>query len=257
MNTYIAYIKKEFMELIRTSRFIAIAAGLLFFALLDPIMLKVTPDILKSQLGNVSLASLGVELSQRASIIKFASNINSISVIVIVLAIMNLIASEIKDKTIILPHIAGMSPFGFIFAKLSVTSFVIVLFNLLSFGTALYYSNLLFTGSASLSNNDVFISALLYCLFFCYVVALSLFYGTVSKSGLLTVIFTLATVFATSALSALLPNAAKYLPSAITDYANSFKYDNKISITIAENVVLIIALSIVSSCILKRAETQK
>jgi ABC-2 type transport system permease protein len=257
MNTYIAYIKKEFMELIRTNRFIVIAAGFLFFGLSDPIMMKVTPEILKSQLGNVSLSQMGIELSQRASIMKYASNIYTISFLIIALAIMNLIASELKEKTIILPRIAGMSPVGFIFAKLTVNAVAIAAFNLLSFGTALYYSNLLFAGSPSISNTDVFISALLYSLFFCYVVALSLFYGAVSKRGLLTVIFTLATVFGTTALSALLPKAAKYLPSAVVDYANSFKYDDKIWVTLAENVILIIALSIISAGVIKRAETEK
>lgn len=128
------------MKLTRTSRFIAIVASLLFFVLTDPLMLKITPDIIKSQLGNISPSQINI---------------------------------------------------------------------------------------------------------------------TIFKRAMLTVISTLVTLYGTIALSAMFTKASKYMTSAIIDYANSFKYDNKIWVGIAENVVFVILLCVISAFVIKKSDSEK
>ena len=49
MRTFKAYFEKEIMESIRQYRYLVLAVGIIVFAILDPLMLKLLPKILANQ----------------------------------------------------------------------------------------------------------------------------------------------------------------------------------------------------------------
>ena len=87
MNSFKAHINKEIIEGIRTQRFLILAIGSLVFSILDPVILKLTPMILKSQAGGIDITSTS-DLSQRAAIRGYMKNLFQISSLVIALNLM-------------------------------------------------------------------------------------------------------------------------------------------------------------------------
>ena len=73
-----AYIKKEVLEGIRTYKFLILIAGILFFAVLDPVVMKLLPEILKNQLGGLDVSAM-VDFSQRGVMNSHLKNIFQMS----------------------------------------------------------------------------------------------------------------------------------------------------------------------------------
>ena len=63
MQTFKAYFKKEVLEAVRTNKYIILFVGTIFWALLDPLLLKLLPIILESSLP-VDMTSLLPELTR-------------------------------------------------------------------------------------------------------------------------------------------------------------------------------------------------
>lgn len=145
MNTFKGYIKKELLEGIRTQKFIILGVVILFFAIADPMLIKLMPNILKSQFGDMDISAF-VEITQEAAMQQYTQTLYQIVTFVIVLTLMGIVSSEIKNKTLVIPVTLGCSSYGIIISKVIIYS--VYLFSLATIGmvTAYYYSRIIFEG---------------------------------------------------------------------------------------------------------------
>ncbi|HBQ64133.1 MAG TPA: hypothetical protein DD727_04260 [Clostridiales bacterium] len=226
MHSFQAFLSKEFRELLRTRRILVFFIAIGFFALLDPVMLRVLPEILKAQMGgpegNFPLEAMGITLSQAAALKNFSGDLFELSTLVVVLAMMNLAAGERSQKTLILPRMAGLGPTGAVWAKLLVNGTALAVLTAGGFATAYVYAGLIFPAGEKLEFGPVMLAGLFHGLHFIYLTSLVLFFGSLTGKGALTAVFTMGTAYGGAALSALLPNISDHLPYAVMERATAF-----------------------------------
>lgn len=147
MTTFKAYLKKEWLETLRSHRLLALGAGLLSFAVLNPLLLKLTPLILESQAGPGDWSVL-IDLSQREALRGYLDSLYEIGSLVAVLAFMGAFSGELNRGALVLPLTAGARPAGIYWAKLTVGGLCLFCFSLAgtliahSYGAFLFGSDL-------------------------------------------------------------------------------------------------------------------
>lgn len=105
--TFKAYLKKEHKEFIRTNKLVILAFIILFFALSTPMILYFTPKILESQFeGDMNFATL-MDISQYSSYVNYLGDVYQIANVVALFFALSIFTNEYKNRTIIMPLMAG------------------------------------------------------------------------------------------------------------------------------------------------------
>lgn len=218
-NSFKTYVKKEIIEGMRTKKFLVLAIGVLFFALSDPIMLKLMPEILRNQMQGADLSVL-FELSQKAALDSYTSNLFQLSTLIIVLSMMGIISKERSDKTLTIPVSLGCSINGIVLAKLLVYGVFILLTNVIGMLIAYYYSGIIF-GFTYGSLIAAAVSGALYGIFFVFVLSVLILASSFFKKSFLAVTITLLFVYLMP-LAGYFEMLKRYLPANLLTEANYF-----------------------------------
>ncbi len=218
-NSFKTYAKKEIIEGMRTKKFLVLAIGVLFFAISDPIMLKLMPEILKNEIQGADLSML-FELSQKAALDSYTNNLFQLSTLIIVLSMMGIISKERSDKTLTIPVSMGCSINGMVLAKLLVYGISILLINVIGMLIAYYYSGIIF-GFTYGSFFAAAVSGVAYGLFFVFVLSILIFASSFVKKSFLAVTVTLLFVYLMP-LAGHFSMVKRYLPVNLLTEANYF-----------------------------------
>jgi ABC-2 type transport system permease protein len=254
MSSYNAYVVKEFKEIIRTKKLIIFSVAFLFFAFLDPVMLKLMPVILKSQLGDIPIEALGYKNAASAAMTNFSGDLFEIATLVVALTIMGITASERSERTIVLPEITGLGHIGAIFAKLTATGLVLSVINIFSFFIALIYSNLIFGTGDTIAPLNVLLSSLYYSVYLFFIAALCILFGSISGKGVFAGIGTLVASYGGAALQGLFPKVKEYFPYHMISVGAKFDGYSDGLYSILITAALIIVFCIVSANVLRNRE---
>ena len=226
----------------RTNKFLVLAIGILFFAFSDPIMLKLLPEILKSQMQEADFSVL-IELSQKAALESYTKNIFQLSTLIIVLSLMGIISKERSDKTLTISVSMGCNINGVVLAKLSVYGAYILFVNVLGMLIAYYYSGIIF-GFTYGSFGAAAVAGIVYGLFFVFVLSLLILAGSFFKKSFLAVTVTLIFVYLMP-LANNFDSIIRYIPINLLTEANYFS--NFISKNMVVSLICTIALTVIFS----------
>jgi len=186
-------------------------------------MIKVLlPYILKSQFPGMSESDIAlmIDISQMGSMTTYMSNLFEVGIIVISLTLSGLMATEIKDNTLVLPICSGRKFESILYSKMIVFGLILVITSLTSMLVTYGYSGLIFGYEISLLS--VIKSSLLDGLYMLFVLSLILVFGTFIKKPIATGLLTIGTVYFFSLIGGLL-KINKYLPSGLNSEANQFR----------------------------------
>ena len=183
MRSFKAYFKKEVLEAIRTNKYLVLSIGTVFWALLNPLMLKLLPIMLKNYLP-ADLSSIFSTFTRDSAFQNFLSDLFQMGTLFIVFSLMGLISNEVSTKKLIFPYSRGVNPSGMVIAKYVHYIVTISLFILVAFLTNYFYVNSLFTGGI-LSITIVLKSSLLYIFYYCVLLSILLFFSSLFKRGLI------------------------------------------------------------------------
>ena len=149
MPTFKAYLKKEIIEAITQYKYIILAASFLFFAISDPIMVKILPEILKSQLtqGSGDINALLPPITQLTGMQNYIKNLFQIVTLVIIFTTCSGLSDEITTEKLIFPYSKGGLPNGIIFAKLTNYTVALTIFTFMGFLINYFYSGILLKGN--------------------------------------------------------------------------------------------------------------
>lgn len=236
MNTLKPYLYKEIMEGIRTKKFLIIAIGFMFFAVADPVLLKLTPEILKSQMKGVDFSS-AIELTQKAAILNFTNDLYQLVSLIIALTLMGIISSEINEKSFVIPFSIGGKASGIILSKFFVYSVFVVILTVISISTAYWYSGIIFKNS-SVDYIMVLKAGFLYGLFFIFLLSIIILFSSLFKKNIITAIASVIIIY-TMPITNSLFTFGKYLPINLLKMAENFKY------TISKNDIISILVSLI------------
>ena len=145
MSTFTAYLKKEHMESSRQSRYLILGAFFGFFALSTPIMLRLMPSIIESQMPGFPKELM--EFDAVYSVQNYIKNIYQLGNMAVAFVLMGVLADERLQGKLVYPVSQGASMAGVVVAKL--VHYGVALSAIVFAGAMLnyYYSVVLFPGS--------------------------------------------------------------------------------------------------------------
>ena len=237
MSTFKAYFKKEVLESKRQYKYIILAVSFIFFAIMDPIMVKLLPELLKSQLtkGSGDISAFLPPMTQLSGMQNYNKDIFQIVTLVIIFTICSGLSDEITTEKLIFPYSKGSLPHGIVLAKLVNYTLAVSIFTFLGLSVNYYYSGLLLKGT-SVAFTAVLASAAYLSIYYFYTISLILFFSSLIKKGIITGIIVLVINYFSVAFIGI-KNISKFIPYKLVESAGQFKYLN-ISTTIISIIIL-------------------
>lgn len=239
--TFLAYVKKEYIQAIRENKLLVLIVGFIFFALFTPLMLKLTPLILEKQYGSEVL-----DLFKSNAITSVSnyliSNLPQICILILCLTIGGIICDEIYKETLIIPINEGANKTLVLFSKFSFYSLALAVITFISIIINVYFSFIIFSEKPPLFQNIIncWLNIYLYILY------------------ILSLIFLISTFFKKAMYISLLAAGLNYLFTLLITFdlkinplnliKDGAKLDGSLNyFTISASVIMIIIFLIIST----------
>lgn len=213
---------KEIKIGIRSGRFLTLSASMIFYALLTPVMVTmILPKVLANQFqGQDVTALLGAMGTDQISIMgSYMGDIYEIGTLLVTFMLCGLIAQEIKENTLVLPLCAGSRYHEIIGSKVLVYSMFLIAVSLLALLADYLYSGILTDFHVEMTS--VITSGVLQGLYFSYLVACVMMWGSITKSPIAAGFLTLGTTFGMHFVAGLFKRST-FVPSGLMTQAANF-----------------------------------
>jgi ABC-type transport system involved in multi-copper enzyme maturation permease subunit len=214
-------IKKEIKYGIRSSRFLILAAGLFFFALLDPVMTKIVlPAIMQSQFPDIPAEMLAgmFSVSQAACVQTYMGDVFEIGTIIMVFTLCGVIAQELKEGTLIIPVCTGRRLGSIAFAKLIVFGVALTVIVTAALAADYVYAGVLM-GFDIPSVLPVLKGGLLQSMYMVFLLSCLMLFGALIKKPIAAGILTLIVAYGSHFLGGAL-GIEQYMPTGLMSSAS-------------------------------------
>jgi hypothetical protein len=234
---------KELRYGLRNGRFLILAAGFMFFAMLTPVMMKlVVPSVMQSQMPGLTpeMLSQMFQMSQLQCIQSYMGDVFEIGSVIVAFTLCGLLAQEIRDNTLVLPLCSGKRFIKIAGAKLAVFGSALVVILTAALAVDYAYAGLLF--SFDIAFLPIVRGGLLQGVYMVFLVASLIMWGAIIRKPIAAGFVTLGIAYGTSYLGSLL-KISSYLPSGLLDSAMSLSAapDPNMMRTLLTTIALIIA----------------
>jgi ABC-2 type transport system permease protein len=253
MGSFKAYFIKEIKESIRNHKYLILAVGFIFWALLDPLMLKLLPLLLKNYMP-VDVSVLFSTFTRDTAFQTFLKDLFQIGSLFIIFTLMGIISNEVYSKNLVFPYSRGLKPAGMVIAKYTHYLITISLFILIAFLTNYLYIIKLFSGGL-LSISVVFKSSLLYIIYYAVLLSFLLYLSSLFKRSIIPGIITLVFAYSLSILNQF-KTIRNYFPNYLFLKAADIKniFDSSLIPTVIISFCVIILLVYLSILHMKKID---
>ena len=224
MRSFLAIVKKECTEAIRSGRLLILTALFFVFGVMNPAIAKLTPwllEIMADSLAESGMTVTAVTVSAIDSWVQFFKNI-PMALIAFVLLEAATFTKEYASGTLLLSLTKGLSRFKVVLSKSVMLIGTWSVGYLLCLATTYFY-NAYFWDNAVAKN--LALSLLCPWIFGVFAISLIVFLSTVCGTGTGVLLGTGGVIFA-SYLLGIIPKVNKYLPTLLMD-GNSLIYGTK------------------------------
>ena len=179
MKGYIAFLKKEWLEQLRTYRLFILIMVFFIFGMMNPLTAKLTPLLLE----NFAVEGMKITMPDPTamdSYMQFFKNNTSMGLIALILVFSGILSSELSKGTLINILTKGLSRNAVIMAKFTSAAFIWTICLALCFVTTYGYTEYLF------QQNDIYhlwFAVLCLWLFGIFLLTLLLLISTVGKNS--------------------------------------------------------------------------
>ena len=221
MKSFIAFIKKEITHQLRSGKLLFLGIVFLLFGIMNPAVAKLTPWLLETMadtLAESGMTVTEVTVSAMDSWVQFFKNI-PMGLIAFVLLESSIFSKEYTSGTLVLSLTKGLKRHQVVVSKAAVLTVLWTACYWMCFGITYGYSAYFWDNSIA---QNLMFSTVCWWLFGVMVMALTVFFSTVSTSNT-GVLFGTGGVVLVFYLLSLLPPLSRYLPVYLTD-GNSLIY---------------------------------
>ncbi len=218
MKTLVAFMKKEWMEQIRSSRLMILGLIFLAFGIMNPAIAKLTPwmmEMLAETMEESGLAVTEVKVDAMTSWTQFYKNI-PMALIAFVLLQSNIFTKEYQSGTLILALTKGLERYKVVLAKTIVLISTWTAGYWLCYGVTYVYNAYFWDNSIA---NHLGIAALYWWLMGIWVIALMVLFSVMSSSNSGVLLGTGGIFFVVYLLS-LIPKLKEYMPTQLMNGMN-------------------------------------
>lgn len=221
MKSLIAFMKKEWMEQVRSGRFMILGIVFVLFGIMNPAVAKLTPwmlELMADSLAESGMQVSTVEVDAMTSWVQFFKNI-PMGLIVFVLMQSSIFTKECESGTLVLALTKGLKRRNVVFAKTLMLTVLWTLYYWICYGVTYVYNAYFWDNS--IASNLTF-SAVCWWVFGLWTIALLVLFSTLTDTGSLALLGT-GVVAVGAYLIGLLPKVKEYSPSLLMD-GNSLIY---------------------------------
>ena len=213
MKTLMAFMKKEWMEQIRSSRLFILGLLFLAFGIMNPAIAKLTPwlmEMVAESMEEAGLAVVEVKVDAMTSWTQFYKNI-PMALIAFVLLQSNIFTKEYQSGTLILALTKGLERYKVVLAKTIVLISTWTAGYWLCYGVTYAYNAYFWDNSIA---SHLGMAALYWWLIGIWVIALMMLFSVISSSNSGVLLGTGGIFFAVYLLS-LIPKLKEYMPTEL------------------------------------------
>ncbi len=215
MTSFIAVIKKEWMEVSRSGRLIILLLVFLLFGIMNPGIAKMTPwlmETMSESLKEQGLVFDKVQVNAITSWEQFYKNI-PIGLIVFVLMSGGIFTAEYQKGTLIPVVAKGLARWKIVMAKTTLLLLLWTVCYWFSFGVTYFYNDYFWDNSIAL---HCIFAAVCYWLFGIWVVTCVVLFSTMARGNSGVLLGTGGVVVALNLIS-MLPKVSEYLPTKLME----------------------------------------
>lgn len=224
MRAFLAFMKKEWMEQIRSSRLIILVILFVMFGIMNPAIAKLTPwlfEVMADSLEESGMVVTTVEVDAMTSWVQFFKNV-PMALIVFVVMQSNILTKEYQSGTLVLALTKGLHRYKVLLSKTIVLFIMWTGLYWLHFGITYVYNDYFWDNSVA---KNLSFSVIAWWIFGVWTIAFVVLFSVIANANTTVMVGTGAVVFGLYMLS-LLPKLAKYFPTLLMD-GNSLIYGTK------------------------------
>lgn len=224
MRAFLAFMKKEWMEQIRSSRLFVLMILFVMFGIMNPAVAKLTPwlfEVMAESLEESGMVVVSTEVDAMTSWVQFFKNV-PMALIVFVLMQSNIFTKEYQSGTLVLALTKGLHRYKVVLAKTVVLIILWTVAYWMHFGITYVYNEYFWDNSIA---ENLLFSVSIWWLFGLWTIALLVLFSTISSANTGVLVET-GTVLLVSYLAGLLPKVSEYVPTLLMD-GNSLIYGVK------------------------------
>jgi ABC-2 type transport system permease protein len=225
MRAFLAFMKKEWMEQIRSSRLVVLTILFVLFGIMNPAIAKLTPwifEVMAESMEESGMVITAVEVDAMASWVQFFKNV-PMALIVFVIMQSNIFTKEYQSGTLVLALTKGLHRYKVVLSKATVLTTMWTVLYWMHFGITYMYNDYFWDNSVA---KNLLFSVTCWWIFGLWVIALQILFSTIASANTGVMVGTGAVV-AVCYFASLLPKLTKYIPTLLID-GNSLIYGEKI-----------------------------
>jgi len=242
MGSFIVFLQKEWIEMIRTKRLLILLCIFVFFGILGPVVTRYTPDILNLAMGAEMEITLP-PVTWADSWGQLYGNLAQVGGICIILLFMGCITGEKQSGSTALTLTKNLSHTGFVMAKFIAMTAAIIVSMIVTVAVCYGYTYLLFGFAGNIVN--VILGAVIFIVFMLTVLGFTILASALSKNTTNSAIIALFS-FIILSVSAYLPWIGSMMPGMLLAKTTIITVGEKPGEII---FALLISLCILSICI--------
>ena len=215
MKTFITFLRKEFLEQLRSKKLMIIGLVFVFFGILNPLTAKITPMILKmvsEMVENSGIIVTDVEITALDSWMQFYKNLPTL-LIIFILVESSIFSKEYQKGTLTLVLTKGFERYKVVLAKLITLVSIWTVGYIICFAITYVYNGYYWDNSIA---NNLLVSSLYWLVFALFVIVLFTLFAVNFENSGISLLFTGGVVLVLYLIS-LLPTVDKYLPIILSD----------------------------------------
>ena len=215
MRAFLAVFKKEWMEQLRSSRFIVLTILFIIFGIMNPAIAKLTPwlfEVMAESLEESGMVVTTVEVDAMTSWVQFYKNV-PMALIVFVIMQSSIFTKEYQTGTLVLALTKGLHRYKVILSKAAVLILMWTGLYWMHFGITYMYNDYFWDNSIA---RNLLFSVTCWWIFGLWTIALLILFSTITNVNTSVLVGTGAIVFGLYMLG-LLPKLTKYLPTLLID----------------------------------------
>lgn len=224
MKAFLAFMKKEWMEQLRSGRLMILGIVFVLFGIMNPAVAKLTPwlfEVMADSLEESGMIVTAVEVDAVDSWVQFFKNV-SMALIVFVLLQSSIFTKEYQSGTLVLALTKGLHRYKVLFSKAAVLVLLWTVFYWMHFGITYAYNAYFWDNSIA---KNLMFSAVCWWVFGLWTLALMVLFSTIANTNTVVLAGT-GVVAVVCYVVGLLPKLSEYMPTFLMD-GNSLIYGVK------------------------------
>ena len=225
MRTFLAFIKKEWMEHLRSGRIIILGILFVLFGIMNPAVAKLTPWLLETLADSMEESGMiitAVEVDAMSSWVQFFKNV-PMALIVFVLLESSIFTKEYQSGTLVLALTKGLHRTTVLCAKSVVLVVLWTVLYWMHYGITYVYNDFFWDNAVA---KNLGFSAMFWWLFGLWTIALMVLFSTIASANTTVLVGTGVVVVACYVVG-LLPKLNEFMPTLLMD-GNSLIYGVKV-----------------------------